>query len=281
MKVGEDAFVGPGSNLAARCSVGGLLSCIDAVMSGSVANAFALLRPPGHHASCDEATGFCLFNAVAIAARHAQRFHGLRRVAIIDWDVHHGNGTEDIFLRDGDVLVVSIHQDNLWPPGRGARSVYGDGAGVGANVNVPLPAGTGQEGYVAAFRDVVEPAVSDFRPELILVSAGQDAAGTDPLGRMSLGTQSFRELTDRLVKLARQVCEARLVAFQEGGYSLLHMPLCTLAVVEGLLGSPPVGRGSARPCRHARAGRQPAQSHRFCVLRPAWYSRAFECPAAI
>jgi acetoin utilization deacetylase AcuC-like enzyme len=178
--------------------------------------------------------GFCLFNSVAIAARHLTRRHGARRLAIVDWDVHHGNGTQDVFYDDGSVLFVSLHQDDLYPKGSGTLAERGGGAGEGATVNVPLPAGTGDEGYRLAFERVVDPAVRRFEPEFLLLSAGQDAAAADPLGRMSVTTEGFRALAASALRLAREVCDGRLVAFQEGGYSVDHVPLCNLAILEAL-----------------------------------------------
>jgi acetoin utilization deacetylase AcuC-like enzyme len=182
--------------------------------------------------------GFCLFNNVAIAARHAQR-RGTGRVAIVDWDVHHGNGTETIFRSDPSVLFVSLHQDDLYPPGRGAATDRGAGTGEGATVNVPLPPGTGDEGYAYAFERIVEPALRDCGPDLILLSAGQDPAASDPLGRMSVTTEGFRELTGRAMGLAEELCGGRLVVALEGGYSLEQLPFCNLAIAERLAGLEP------------------------------------------
>src|SRR5689334_19011363 len=160
--IGPEARMGPASWEAASVAVGGLLECVDRVMAGELASAYALCRPPGHHASAGQAMGFCLFNSVAIAARHLQVRHGIERVAIVDWDVHHGNGTQDVFYDDGSVLFVSLHQDALYPPDMGTLGERGTGAGEGATVNVPLPAGTGDDGYRLAFARVVEPALRRF-----------------------------------------------------------------------------------------------------------------------
>jgi acetoin utilization deacetylase AcuC-like enzyme len=231
VELGWDAWTGPGTHDAMLLAAGGLLAAVDAVLEGSVDNAFALLRPPGHHAESGAAMGFCLFNNTAVAARWAQRERGLERVAILDWDVHHGNGTEEIFLDDPSVMTVSLHQDGLYPADTGGLDTGGQ-----ANVNVPLPAGTGDHGYAHAFERVVEPVLRDFRPDLLLVGAGQDASATDPLGRMSLTVPGFRALADRAVALAGELCGGRLVAMLEGGYSLLHVPLANLAILEGLAG---------------------------------------------
>ena len=239
VEVGPDAWCGPGTHDAMRLAAGGLLEATSAVLDGTADNAFALLRPPGHHAGPDGAMGFCLVNNTALAARWAQRERGLERVAIVDWDVHHGNGTEDIFLDDPTVLTVSLHQENHYPPDRGGLEVGGTGAGAGFNVNVPLPAATGNHGYLHAFDRVVAPVVRAFAPDLLLIAAGQDAAATDPLGRMSVTVPGFRGLADRAVALARELCGGRLVAMLEGGYSLLYLPLATHAILEGFAGLPP------------------------------------------
>jgi len=231
VELGCDAWTGPGTHDAMLLAAGGSLAAVAAVLDGTVDNAFALLRPPGHHAEREAAMGFCLFNNAAVAARWAQRERDLDRVAIVDWDVHHGNGTEEIFAADPSVLTISLHQDGLYPAGSGAV-----GSGGEANVNVPLPAGTGDDGYAHAFERVVEPALRAFAPDLLLIGAGQDASATDPLGRMSITVPGYRALADRAAALAGELCEGRLVAMLEGGYSLLHLPLANLAILEGFAG---------------------------------------------
>jgi acetoin utilization deacetylase AcuC-like enzyme len=239
LDVGPAARVGPDSWEPALLSAGGALEAVEWVLRGGEgSSAYVLTRPPGHHASAEQAMGFCLFNNAALAARHAQRL-GLERVAIVDWDVHHGNGTEDVFAADGSVLFVSLHQDDLYPEGRGRVEDRGVGEGIGATVNVPLPAGSGDAAYVRAVEEVVAPALGSFAPDLVLVSAGQDAAASDPLGRMSVTTEGFRTMTRRLRESAEALCGGRLVAIQEGGYSSDHMPFCTLAIVEELAGLEP------------------------------------------
>jgi len=232
--LGPEAWAGPGSATAARVAVGGLLEAVRAVLDGALDSALVLGRPPGHHAEAGAAMGFCLFNALAVAARWAQRERGVQRVAILDWDVHHGNGTEAIFREDPTVLTVSLHQDGLYPAQTGGLE-----AGGPANVNVPLPAGTGDDGYLHALAEVVAPALRAFGPDLLLLGAGQDAGTTDPLGRMSVTVLGFRALADAAVALAQELCEGRVVASLEGGYSLAHLPVATLAVLEGLAGLPP------------------------------------------
>ena len=248
MEVGDGSWTGPGTHAAMLLAAGGLLRAVEAVLDGELDNAFVLMRPPGHHAERDAAMGFCLVNNVAIAARWAQRERGVARVAIVDWDVHHGNGTEEIFLDDPSVLTVSLHQDGLYPEHTGGLDVAGA-------VNVPLPPGTGDAGYALAFDAIVAPVVRRFAPDLILVAAGQDASATDPLGRMSVTVPGFRALADRVVALAGELCGGRLVATLEGGYSLLHLPLANLAILEGLAGLPasfsddPVGVDAPRSLR--------------------------------
>ena len=236
IEVGDDAWSGPGTHDAMLLSAGGVIAAVEAVLDGALDNAFTVLRPPGHHAERGAAMGFCLVNNIAIGARWAQRERGLERVAIVDWDVHHGNGTEEIFLDDPSVLTVSLHQNGLYPAHTGGLETRG---ADGTNVNIPLPAGTGDHGYAHAFDRVVAPVVRRFGPDLLLVAAGQDPSATDPLGRMSVTAPGFRALADRAVALAGELCGGRLVAALEGGYSLLHLPLANLAILEGLAGLPP------------------------------------------
>ena len=237
--VGPEARVSAGTWTAAVLAAGGLLEAVDRVVAGELDNAFVCCRPPGHHASAEQAMGFCLFNSVAVAARYLQSRHGLRRIAIVDWDVHHGNGTQEIFYDDPSVLFVSLHQDDLYPKGLGALAQRGTGDGEGTTVNVPLPPGTGDDGYRYAFERVVAPALERFRPDFILVSAGQDAAATDPHGRMSVTTEGFRTLARETRRVAEELCGGRVVALLEGGYRLDHLPLCNLAIVEALAGLAP------------------------------------------
>jgi acetoin utilization deacetylase AcuC-like enzyme len=213
------------------------MAAVDAVMEGRARRVFANIRPPGHHAMSDKGMGFCIFNNVVIAARHAQRAHGVQRVMILDWDVHHGNGTQDAFYADPDVLFVSLHQDQLYPPGWGAVEQSGSGAGAGFTVNLPLPPGSGDAAYRAAFERVVLPIADAFKPQLVLVSAGQDASTMDPLGRMCVTTEGYRQLTQHMLDVAERHADGRLVVLQEGGYSELYAPYCTLAIIETLCGT--------------------------------------------
>lgn len=234
--LGDEAIVGNGSYEAALLAAGGALCAVDAVLDGVVDNAYALVRPPGHHALPGKGMGFCLFGNVAVAVRHAQAARGVGRVAVVDWDVHHGNGTQAIFWDDPTVLAVSLHQDDCYPQGSGSRDERGAGEGEGATLNVPLPPGCGRGAYLAALDEVVVPALERYRPELIVVACGLDAGGFDPLGRMQLSAATFGELATRLVDAAAGLCEGRLVAVHEGGYSAAHVPFCGLAVIEALAG---------------------------------------------
>ena len=228
------APVGRGSYEIALLAAGGAIVAVDAVLDGRVENAYALVRPPGHHALFDTGMGFCLFGNVAIAVLHAREVRGLDRVAVVDWDVHHGNGTEAAFYDNPSVLTISIHQDSCFPPRSGSVDRVGEGAGQGFNINVPLPPGAGDGAYQATFERIVLPALLSFRPDLLVVASGFDANGMDPLGRMLLHSGSYRALTKQLLDVAAQTCEGRLVMCHEGGYSTAVVPFCGLAVLEEL-----------------------------------------------
>ena len=229
-----DTSINSSSHEVARLACGCVLSAVDAVFSQTATNAFCAVRPPGHHAGASRGMGFCLFNHVAVAARYAQSKYGAQRVAIVDWDVHHGNGTQDIFYEDGSVLFCSTHQ-SPWYPGTGAARERGEGEGAGATVNCPFPAGSGQREIVGAFQEVFIPAIDQFKPELILISAGFDSRAGDPLGQFLLTDEDFRQLTDLMLDAAARHCENRLVSVLEGGYSLEGLANGTEAHVEGLL----------------------------------------------
>ncbi len=229
-----DTVVSPASLECARLAAGGLLSAVDAVFAGRCANAFAVVRPPGHHATPDRGMGFCVFNNVALAARHAQRVHGAKRVLIADWDVHHGNGTQDIFEADGTVLFFDTHQHPLYP-GTGAATERGRGSGAGLIMNNPFPAGAGRAEIVGAFRDRLVPAADDFRPDLVLVSAGFDSRVGDPLGGFTLTDADFAELTAIVKGVAAKHCGGRLVSTLEGGYGLDGLASAAAAHVRELM----------------------------------------------
>jgi acetoin utilization deacetylase AcuC-like enzyme len=233
---GDVTPVGVGSYEIAALAVGGALAAVEAVVAGHVDNAYALIRPPGHHAEAALARGFCLFGNTALAALHARQSLGLGRVAIVDWDVHHGNGTEDAFYDDPSVLTISLHGDGDYPAGRGAVEDRGAGAGEGFNINIALPEGSGSGAYVAAFERVVVPALRAYRPDLVLVASGLDASASDPLGRQNVHSDGFREMTRLVREAAEDLCQGRLVCIHEGGYSEAYVPFCGVAVVEELCG---------------------------------------------
>ncbi len=235
-EAGEGTPFGRGSFEIASLAAGGCIAAVDAVLDGVVDNVYALVRPPGHHAEPARGRGYCIFANAAIAVRHAQAIRGLARVAIVDWDVHHGNGSETAFYDDPSVLTISLHQEEHYPAGRGRVTDAGEGAGVGKNLNIPLPAGTGRGGYEYAFERVVLPALDAFEPELIVVASGLDASWTDPGGRMNLTPECYARLTRMLLAAADRLCGGRLVLLHEGGYSTLAVPYCGLAILEQLTG---------------------------------------------
>ena len=214
-----DTPVCPASWGAALRAVGAGLEACDRVMSGELHNAFCAVRPPGHHAESNRAMGFCLFNNVAVAARYLQVKHGIRKVLIVDFDVHHGNGTQEIFYSDPTVLYFSVHQYPLFP-GTGAMEETGAGPGKGLTINVPLGAGAGDFPFMDAFDLELAPNVNRFMPEFILVSAGFDAHIGDPLAGMRLTDSGFSAITQTIKGLAKQCCQGRIVSFLEGGYNL-------------------------------------------------------------
>ncbi len=218
LSTGDTAICSRSYEVALLAS-GGILNAVDAVVTRKATNAFCVVRPPGHHATPERGMGFCLFNNVAIAARYAQKRHGLARVLIADWDVHHGNGTQDIFYRDGTVFFFSTHQ-SPWYPGTGRADETGEGPGKATTRNCPFPAGAGKEQILGAFRDVLKPAAADFKPDLVLLSAGFDSRRGDPLGRFNLTDPDFAELTTLMMEIADKYSGGRLVSVLEGGYNL-------------------------------------------------------------
>ena len=230
---------GKGGYEIATLAAGGVFAMVEAVVNGDVANGYALVRPPGHHAVAGSGMGFCVFGNLAIAARHARDVLGVRRIAVVDWDVHHGNGTQSFFYGDPDVLTISLHQDNCFPPNSGALTERGDGDGFGYALNVPLPPGTGDGGYLYAMDQVVAPALRRFRPDLILVASGFDGSAMDPLARQLLTSVGYRSMTRRLMDVAEDVCSGRIAMSHEGGYNPVYVPFCGLAVIETLAGAEP------------------------------------------
>ncbi len=217
----------------ARLSTGGVLQAAKAVATGTVKNAFALVRPPGHHATPNRSMGFCLFNNIAIAARSLQREHGFGKIAIVDWDVHHGNGTQDIFYEDASVFFFSIHESPLYP-GTGARNERGYGHGRGMTLNVPMRSRSGDSEYITVFEDILLPALRKFSPEILLISAGFDAHHRDLLSSTEVTAAGFATLTDLILAAAEETASGRVVSALEGGYSLEGLSEAVVAHVERL-----------------------------------------------
>jgi acetoin utilization deacetylase AcuC-like enzyme len=235
-----DTYVTAGSWNAALSAAGAAVQAVEAVIQGRTTNAFALVRPPGHHATPVQSMGFCLFNNIAVAARHAIDAFGFERIAIIDFDVHHGNGTQDIFYEDPRVLFCSSHAYGpAFYPGAGGAYEHGDGKGHGYTLNVPLPFHTGDLGISRVYEEVVFPAVRRFQPQLMLISAGYDAHWEDPIGPLSLTVAGYTELSQRLLELAGELCDDRIAFVLEGGYNLQALSACVVATLHVLLGRNP------------------------------------------
>ncbi len=233
---GELTPFGPGSYEIALLSTGGVIAAVESVMTSATDNAYALVRPPGHHAEPNRGRGYCIFGNIAVAVKYALAKLGVSGVAVVDWDVHHGNGTQLAFYENPDVLTISIHQDNLYPTASGSMADNGAGRGAGYNLNLPMPPGSGVGAYLAAFERVIVPALRKFKPELIVVASGLDANAYDPLGRMMLHSECYRRMTQMLMEAAADLCGGRLVLAHEGGYSEMYVPFCGLAIVEELAG---------------------------------------------
>ena len=265
---GEGTPFSPGAFEIALLAAGGTIVAFDAVLDGRVTNAYALVRPPGHHAEADIGRGFCIFGNIVIAIEHAKAVRGVGRVAVVDWDVHHGNGTQKAFYRRSDVLTISIHQDHWYPRDSGAIDERGEGPGEGSNINIPLPPGSGHGAYLAAFERVIVPALHAYRPELIVVASGFDGSLYDPLGRMMLYSETYRAMTQMLTAAADTLCGGRLVMSHEGGYAPIYVPFCGLAVLEELSGVK-TGVDDAMAARAATAGGQELQPHQDEIIRRA------------
>ena len=234
--VGDNASFGRGSYDYARQAAGLVVAAVDEVLTGRARNAYALARPPGHHCGPASPMGFCFLNNAAVAVEAAIAKHRLSRVAIVDWDVHHGNGTEAIFAERPDVLTISIHQEHCFPPRSGDADMRGRGAGTGYNLNIPLLPGGGHLAYVDAIERLVLPALHNYGPELIVVASGFDANGLDPLARMLLHSDSYRWLMERILAAAGELCGGRVAVEHEGGYSESYVPFCGHALIEALAG---------------------------------------------
>ena len=217
-------------------AAGGVIAAGNAILDGRVKNAYALVRPCGHHAEDDRGRGFCIFSNVAIAAKEFLLRKSINRIAIVDWDVHHGNGTESAFYEDSSVLTISLHEDSLYPYNTGGIDDQGSGEGFGFNINVPLPPGSGGGAYRMAFESIVIPALDRFKPDMILIANGLDASTWDPLGHMMLLSHHYRFMTERLVEASERLCGGRLLAVHEGGYSAGYVPFCGIAIMEALSG---------------------------------------------
>ncbi len=236
-EIGLRAPFGPGGFEIASLSAGLAKAALSDVLQGKLANAYALSRPPGHHCLPDRPNGFCLLNNIGIAIESAKAAGLAERFAVLDWDVHHGNGTEAVFYDRPDVLTISLHQDRNYPMDTGAFADRGDGAGKGHNLNIPLPPGTGHKGYLATMDRLVLPALRDFTPDVVIIACGFDAAANDPLGRMLATADTFGHMTRHVMQAASDLCDGRLVMVHEGGYSETYVPFCGHRVLEVMSGS--------------------------------------------
>jgi acetoin utilization deacetylase AcuC-like enzyme len=253
----------------ALLAAGGAITAVEAVMDGRAANCFALVRPPGHHAKPSLGMGFCFFNNLAVAARHALGM-GLKRVLVVDWDAHHGNGIERVFYREPSVLYFSVHRA-LGYPGTGWTEDVGEGPGEGFNINVPLPGGAGDGDYLEAFSRLLVPVCRQYRPEMIMVAAGQDSYRGDPIGGMGLSEEGFGRLGAIVSGLAKQLCGGRLVAAMEGGYSLGGLARCTVEILRSFTG--PEEGTRLPPGSPAKAGDRALRSIDQVVSRMSKYWR--------
>jgi len=266
VKLDPDTYTSPESSEVALLAAGAVIDAVERVVSGAHRASMALVRPPGHHAERDRAMGFCLYNNVAVGAAHA-RASGAGKVAIVDYDVHHGNGTQHIFEADPHVLYISTHQYPFYP-GTGAADEIGHGAGEGFTVNLPLEAGAVAEDFEIAFNDVILPVLRQFEPDLLMISAGFDAHANDPLGGLRLTTEAFAAMTMALRLVAEEVCRGRVVVVTEGGYDLRAFADCISLVIDTLNGpiAAPVWPSSGIPSRRGRMAVEQARP----ALRRHW-----------
>ncbi len=236
-ELGRRTPFGPGGYELAALSAGLAKAALAAVLQGGVHNAYSLSRPPGHHCLPDYPNGFCLLNNIGIAIEAARAAGLADRFAVLDWDVHHGNGTEAVFYDRSDVLTVSLHQDRNYPMDTGAFADRGVGDGIGFNLNIPLPPGTGHTGYLAAMERLALPAIRSFKPDVLIIACGFDAAANDPLGRMLATAETFGAMTRQVMDLAAEICDEKLLMVHEGGYSETYVPFCGHRVLEVMSGS--------------------------------------------
>jgi acetoin utilization deacetylase AcuC-like enzyme len=232
LRTGDTAICEESYDVALEAT-GAVLEAVDAVMRGDVRSVFCAVRPPGHHATAARGMGFCIFNHVAVAARYLQSRHRLSRVAIIDWDVHHGNGTEEIFIEDSTVFYASLHEQDIYPF-TGQATEKGRGAGLGYTLNIPLPGNSDGQLALQEWDAWITPALEDFKPEFLLISAGFDARVDDPVGGLLWSDETFAEMTRRCVVLAERVCEGRIVSVLEGGYNPAGLASAAVAHVEAM-----------------------------------------------
>lgn len=236
-ELGQRTPFGPGGYEIATLSAGLVSGALQSVLRGQHRNAYALSRPPGHHCLPETPMGFCLLANIAVAIETARAAGLAERFAVVDWDVHHGNGTEAVFINRPDVLTISLHQENNYPRDTGGVAERGQGAGEGANINIPLPPGSGHSTYIRAFDKIVEPALRNYRPDVIIIACGFDGSGVDPLSRMLMTSSTFAGMTRRVKAIADAECGGRLVMAHEGGYSEVHVPFCGHAVIQAMAGS--------------------------------------------
>ena len=259
---------GTGSFDIALLSAGGVIEAFDAVITGKVKNAYALVRPPGHHAMPDLAMGFCIFGNAAIAGLHALEKTPVKKIAYVDWDVHHGNGTQAAFYDNPNALTISVHQDRNFPAKTGLLKENGEGKGSGYNINIPLPPGSGVGAYEATFDRVVIPALNKFKPDLIVVPCGFDGGANDPVGRQMMTSEGFRALTKKIMKVADVLCDGKIVMTHEGGYSAATVPFFAHAVIETMAN---VDVGLIDPFQNiiGRLGQQELQPHQDSLIKEA------------
>ena len=235
-RLDPDTVASPKSYEAACLAVGGVMEAIEAVLQGKVDNVFGLVRPPGHHAERNRAMGFCIFNNIAVGAKYAMKTHGIERVLIIDWDVHHGNGTQNTFYEDPKVLYFSTHRYGFFYPGTGAPAEVGTGKGEGFTVNVPMSPGSGDAEYGNIFLHMLKPIALSYKPQLILVSAGFDTYSRDPLGGMMMTENGYTRLTNIIMDIAQTTCGGKIIISLEGGYDLDGLATSVKAVLRELRG---------------------------------------------